>query len=701
MSQAGQVGRVGRAGRAIAHFVTLTIAFCVLCDPAGLPGLADPPGLLRAQTKRPMTLVDIAQLSRLFGPQLSPDGKTLAYFTSTTDWKVNRLVMHLWRQPVGGAPQQLTFTEGGDIPIVRWSPEGKTLLFARDGQFLLMPADGGEARPLTKHATGVSAPAWSPDGAFVYFVAGDPRTAEERDRDRVRDDVYAYDENFKQRHLWRIAVASGAETQLTSGDFSVLEYRLSSDGTRIAMARAPSPREGDAARSEVWVMDASGANARAVTHNAISEGNVELSPDNSQLLFIADVNEKLEPYYQNALFVMPAGGGAPRAILPDFRYAIDAAAWAPDGRSIIASVNMGVHGELFEIDAKSGHTRQLTDGRHFIPPTWSLVPTAGALVFQVDEPTRFGDVWTLPLEAANAAPTRVTGLFDALERDAALPRQEKVEWKGADGVTIEGILFYPIGYAAGARYPLVVQMHGGPMESDKFGAGPGLLLNYVPALTAKGYAVLRPNYRGSPGYGNAFYRDVVNGYFHHMTTDVLAGIDHLVQTGVADPNRLIAMGFSAGGTLAIKLVTMTDRFKAASAGAGVADWASLWGQTDNTTFRVTWFNGTPWQRDASIDQFWSSSPVKDVWKVKTPTLLFAGENDVRVPMAQAIEMYRALKSQDVPTRLYAAPREGHQWGDVRHQLFKANAELEWFEKYAMGRAYVWEKAPDPAAKPGG
>jgi len=647
-----------------------------------------------------MTLIDIAQLSRLFGAQLSPDGKTLAYFASTTDWKVNRLVVHLWRQPVGGAPQQLTFTEGGDIPVVRWSPDGKTLLFARDGQFMLMPADGGEARPLTRHATGVGSPTWSPDGASVYFVASDPRTSEERDRDRVRDDVYAFDENFKQRHLWKIAVSSGAETQLTSGNFSVLEYRLSADGTEIAMARAPSPRDADAGQSEAWLMDASGGHARALTSNAISEGNVELSPDNSQVLFIADTNERFEPYYQSALFVVPAGGGAPRAVVPDFRYAVDAATWAPDGRSIIASANMGVHGELFEIDPRSGHTRQLTDGRHFIPPTWSLAARTGTLVFQVDEPTRFGDVWTLPLKT-KAPPARVTGLFDALERDVALPRQEKVEWKGADGVPIEGILFYPIGYETGKRYPLVVQMHGGPMESDKFGAGPGLLLNYVPALAAKGYAVLRPNYRGSPGYGNAFYRDVVNGYFHNMTTDVLAGIDRLVQDGVADPDRLIAMGFSAGGTLAARLVTITDRFKAASAGAGVADWASLWGQTDSTVFRVTWFNGSPWQAGASIDQFWASSPVKDVSKVKTPTLLFAGEGDVRVPMAQAIEMYRALKSQNVPTRLYVAPREGHQWTDPRHQLFKANAELEWFEKYAMGRAYTWEKAPDPtSAGPG-
>ena len=231
------------------------------------------------------------------------------------------------------------------------------------------------------------------------------------------------------------------------------------------------------------------------------------------------------------------------------------------------------------------------------------------------------------------------------------------------------------------------------MESDKFGAGPGLLLNYFPVLAAKGYAVLRPNYRGSLGYGPAFYRDVVNGFFHNMMSDVLAGVDHLIQAGIADPDRLVVMGWSNGGTLVNKLVTMTNRFKAGSAGAGIANWTSLYGQTDNTSFRRTWFGGTPWQKNAQTDLFWNNSPIKDVSNVKTPTLLFAGEGDERVPMAQSLEMYRALKSLNVPTHLYVAPREGHQWGGLRHLFVKASTELEWFDRYALGRTYVREKVP--------
>ena len=654
---------------------------------------------LQSQTRRPMTLLDLAELPRVIGPQLSPDGRTVAYFLSGADWKAGRPVLHLWRQDVaGGAPAQLTFTEGGDIPVARWSPDGKTLLFLREGQISLLPADGGESRVLTHHATNVSVgipPSWVPDGSAVYFAASDAPSAAERELTRLRDDTYALDETFKQRHLWKIVVSTGAETQVTSGDASVLEYKLSSDGKRIAVERAPTPLAADAFKAEVWVMDANGENARVLTSNTTQEYGPELSPDNSQVLFLADTNDRFDLYYPTSLFVVPAAGGQPRQVLHEFRPTLDQATWAPDGRSIIATANMGVHSELFQIDPGARRARQLTDGRHFIPPGWSIVPGARKIVFQFDEPTRFGDVWTMPLGDGTETPTRVTGRFDSLERDIALPRQEKVEWKGADGTPIEGVLFYPLDYQPGRRYPLVVQLHGGPMESDKFGAGLALIQNYFPVLAAKGYAVLRPNYRGSTGYGNAFYRDVVNGYFHNMTSDILTGVDHLIQAGVADPDRLILMGWSAGGTLVNRLITMTDRFKAGSVGAGVANWTSMYAQTDDTTFRRTWFGGTPWQKNAPTDLFWNNSPLKDVANVKTPTLLFAGEVDARVPLAQSIEMYRALKSNNVPTRLYVAPREGHQWGELRHLIFKANTELEWFEKHAMGRTYVWEKAPPP------
>jgi dipeptidyl aminopeptidase/acylaminoacyl peptidase len=640
-----------------------------------------------------MSFVDLAQLQRIAGPDLSPDGRTVVYGLSVTDWKAGRLTYHLWRQDVsGGAPTQLTFGDG-DVPLIRWSPDGKTILFMRDGQFWLIAADGGEPRALTKHATTPSLPTWSPDGTTVYFVAADASTAEERDRTRLRDDVFMFDETFKQRQLWKIVVSTGAETMLTSGDSTIKGYSLSADGKRLAVQRAPNPADMDAYRGEIWIMDATGDNGRMLTHNNVEEKLLKLSPDGSQVLFTADANDRLEPYYPTALFIVPAAGGEPRVAVPDFKFSVDDAVWTADGKAIIANANMGVHTEFFWIDVAARRAHQLTDGAHFIPPGWSAVHGAGKLVFQLDEPTRFGDVWMLPMSATQTTPTRVTRQFDSLERDFAIPRQEKAEWKGADGAAIEGVLFYPADYREGQRYPLIVQLHGGPMESDKFGIGAGSTLFFVPVLTGKGYFVLRPNYRGSAGYGPAFVRDVVDGYFHQMAPDVLRGVDALIARGLVDPDRLVLTGWSAGGTLVDKLVTITDRFKVASSGAGISNWISLYGQTDSTSFRRTWFGGTPWRKDAPFDLFWNNSPIRDVSKVKTPTLFFAGEADTRVPKEQSVEMYRALKSLNVPTQLLIGPSEGHVWGALPHLLRKANIELEWFEKYVHGRAYTWEKAP--------
>jgi dipeptidyl aminopeptidase/acylaminoacyl peptidase len=655
-----------------------------------------PMGAQQAPPRRPMSIVDLAELPRLLDPQLSPDGRFVLYTLTRTDWRANRSVAHIWRQAVGGgAPIQMTNGDAGET-TARWSPDGKSILFLTrrndntDTQIYLLPPNGGEAQPLTRHATPVSQPAWSPDGSTIYFLAADARTAEERDRDRLRDDVFAFEANFTQRHLWKVAVAGGAERQLTEGDFSITGFRLSQDGRRITAHRSPTPLAGDSYRSEVWLMDADGASARALTNNAIEEIEAELSPDNTQVMFLAEGNAQLEPYYVSTLFIEPTAGGTPQLLLQDFPYAIEHAAWTPDG-AILAVVNMGLHSEIFRIDVAGRRPRALTDGQHSVQ-LWSIAPAARQMVFQLDEPSRIGDAWTLPLDGGTA--TRVTAIYDSLARDFSLPRQEKVTWSGADGVTIEGLLFYPLGYEPGRRYPLVVQLHGGPVESDKFGYGPGVIVNYVTVLAAKGYAVLRPNYRGSSGYGNAFLRDVVGHYFRNMHLDVMAGVDALVQRGVADPDRLAVMGWSAGGHLTNKLVTFTNRFKAASSTAGGANWTSLFAQTDTRVNRTLWFGGTPWQIDAPIAAFWDNSPLKDAARVKTPTMFFVGQEDPRVPMPQAVEMYRALQANGVVSKLYVAPREGHQWGELRHQVFKANAELEWFEKYVMGRTYTWERPSD-------
>ena len=376
-------------------------------------------------------------------------------------------------------------------------------------------------------------------------------------------------------------------------------------------------------------------------------------------------------------------------LLPDLLYDVVDASWSVTGQSIFFVANMGVHSELFRVDLADGKPVQLTDGRHAI--RWTLALPANQHVLTIDEPTNPGDVWMFPAAGDDVAPTQITHVFDYLAREFELPRQEKLQWKGADGVTIEGLLYYPLAYEAGKRYPLVSQNHGGSASSDKFGFG--RWIDYVQVLTAKGYAVLKTNFRGSGGYGAAFQRDRMRHFFNNSHLDILAGVDLVIDMGIADPDRLIKMGWSGGGYQTNWMITFTDRFKAASSGAGAVNWISMYGQSDLRHFRTAWFGGTPWEQDAPFSNYWEHSPLSKISQVKTPTLILVGEHDVRVPAPQSVELYRALKSNGVPTRLYVAPREGHGWRELRHQLFKMNAELDWFEKHAMGRDYTWEKAP--------
>ena len=658
---------------------TVVVAICLL--------LSSP---LDAQEKAGRTFVDAIEQPVLGDPQLSPDGKKLLFTIDKADWKANRRIGHIYRINADGTGQvQLTFGERGESSP-RWSPDGKWIAFTtrRDAdahnQIYLLGVEGGEARRLTSHPTAPGTLTWAPDSKSIYFVAADAKSAEERERDRLFDDVYAFEENnFKQRHIWT-ADLDGKTTRVTQGDWNVNGYELSADGKRIVMHRSTSPLLEFLDRIEVWVMDASGSNATQLTNNRVPEGNASLSPDGSTVLFTSGATEQGEIYYNDKLFLVPAAGGPAKILLPNVDYGVENASWSKDGKTIYFTANMGTHNEIMRVNVATREAAQLTRGDHSLG-AWSFAEDHALHVFTRNAPDRPSEIYTM---AAGAPPKRVTAVFDQELAKFKTARQEKITWKGQDGVTIEGLLTYPLDYKPGTRYPLIVQTHGGPAASDRFGFSTD---NQVYA--AKGYAVLRPNYRGSTGYGDTFMRDMVNGYFKQSHLDVMTGTDAVIAMGVADPAKLVKMGWSAGGHMTNKIITFTDRFKVASSGAGAANWVSMYAQSDHREFRTPWFGGTPWQANAPIDLFWNHSPLKDVSKVKTPTIFLVGEQDPRVPMPQSVEMFRALKSNGVPTHLYIAPREGHGWTELRHRLFKLQIEMEWFEKHIHNRAYTWEKVP--------
>ncbi|MBT7583493.1 MAG: S9 family peptidase, partial [Kordiimonadaceae bacterium] len=371
----------------------------------------------------------------------------------------------------------------------------------------------------------------------------------------------------------------------------------------------------------------------------------------------------------------------------NFDYDIQQAHWSDDGNSIYFKANLGVHNELFELDLDSGEISQLTNGEHTVG-SWQYSPRSDQHIMSVRTAHNNGDFWYM----AASDPVKITNIYDHLSDDFDLPDQGVVRWKGEDGVDVEGMIIYPNDYKEGTRYPLVVQTHGGPRAADQWGIYSST--SYATVLAAKGYVILRPNYRGSVGYGDAFVRDMVGSYFNQSHLDVMTGIDHLINEGIVDGDKLVKMGYSAGGHMTNKLITFTNRFKAASSAAGTVNWISMYSQSDTRIYRTPWFGGTPWQEDAPIDTYWDHSPLKDISNVTTPTMVIVGGADVRVPKQQSIELYRALKSNGVDTTLYIVPREQHGWRELRHRLSKMNVEMTWFEKYVHGRDFEWEVVPE-------
>lgn len=641
-----------------------------------------------------MTPADMLSIPSISDPSLSSDGKYLIYLQSEMNWKENKRYRHIWRKHIpSNQTRQLTFGKASSSSPL-FSPDGKFISFVsrRSGdkasQIYLMHSDGGEAFRLADLPSSPRSVRWSDDNQFIYYVSSTKYAKAKQKKLDKKQIIESFENTERQNVLWKIDVKSGAIQSLTDKQTSVRSYHFSKDGESLVYSKSSGRLIDDRHNGEIWLAEANGNKPQRLTNNEYYESGTGFSPNKRWLAYTAHVNSTGENYYDTNLFLFNYQKQKHTNLTADFTGRVEVFEWSDDGKEIFFLANIGVSTHLHSANLKTGKIKQITNGDWTIRQ-WRYLQEVDEHLLVTQSATLPSEVWHL--KNVNKSPSQLTFIHQDIKTNFALPEQRRINWKSHDGIELEGLMHFPVGYKRGNTFPLVVQTHGGPRSSDQFGIWS--TTSYIPVLAGMGYGVLRVNHRGGAGYGDEFLRDMVGGYFKNAHLDVLSGVDYVIEQGWADADKLIKMGWSAGGHMTNKMITFTDRFKAASSGAGAVEWMSHYGETDTSYNRTAWFGGKPWQKDAPIQAYVDNSPLSQLWKVTTPTIIFVGEKDVRVPSTQSKILFRGLRDLNVETELYIAPGEPHGFSKPTHRLFKINKELEWFEHHVRNRKYKHQQPP--------
>ncbi|NKB88612.1 MAG: prolyl oligopeptidase family serine peptidase [Acidobacteria bacterium] len=629
---------------------------------------------------------DVIGLEGIGAPRISPDGSLVAYSVNSTEWDANRFDSEIWITGPGVEPYQLTRTESGSSGSHAWHPDGAYLAFAanRSGsrQIYTIRPMGGEAIQLTDIAGGLGGFAFSPDGAWIAYSATDEQSDESKARAELYGGYAVEDAEFRMTHLWVIgADGKGEPRRLTEGDFTVGSFRWSPDGARIVFDHRPTPQVNSFPQADIsWVDVASGDRTALVT-DAGPDSGPSWSPDGSTVLY--STNAGANPYYGNNEYALvPADGGESRVITASFDENPGLVEWREEGIWFTASQR--TRRALFLLDPASGAVTEKLASPEMI---WGVDFSDDGRVVVVEAASRDTLDELFVGSPADFDLEQLTNTTAQVE-DWDLGSREVIQWTSEDGAEVEGVLYKPDNFDSSARHPLMVVIHGGPTGTSR----PSLVSGYVYPVTQwlqKGAMVLMPNYRGSAGYGADFRALNVRNLGVGDAWDVMSGVQHLVDEGIADPDRLGSMGWSQGGYISAFLTTNTDMFEAISVGAGISNWMTYYVNTDIHGFTQQYLESTPWS-DPEI--YAVTSPMTNINDAVTPTLIQHGEFDARVPTPNAYELYQGLQDVGAETELVIYKGFGHGITKPKERLVAMWHNWMWFGRHVWGEE--WELPVD-------
>ncbi|MCB0429682.1 MAG: S9 family peptidase [Flavobacteriales bacterium] len=632
-----------------------------------------------AQTKE-WTPELIADLKSAGNAWISPDGKTIAYtlvVPRKAGAKPGNSYAELWTIPADGGKSTQLIAAPQSVTSPTWSADNQYLYFVakRDNhdkkQVYRIKATGGPVDMITRSALGVGAFALSSDNAFIIYTATDGLTEEQKKNKETGKDWKVAGQNYSYSRLYMRKLQDSTATLLTKEDLHVGRFSITPDGKTIVFQACSKPETDQVyLYQKIYTLQLPDGKPKVIYGAEGKLAGMAVSPDSRKLAFLGAV-DITDPLAQS-LFVVSLDGGEARNLSKDYKASVTFSHWLDENRILTVAAE-GCQTTINEVHAANGKTRKIYSGPVILH---SFTRTGNILAFAGDTPAHPDEVFTASLGKPD--PKRLTISNPGLT-DVRMAKQEVVQWKGADGWNIEGILTYPVGYTEGQKYPLVLQIHGGPegVSDNGWRTRP---VYPVQLLAANGYFVLEPNYRGSQGRGVAFSKGDHKDLGGKEFEDVLKGIDFLASKNKIDSTRVGSGGFSYGGYFSAWAATRySKRFKAVTVGAGIFNWLSFQGTTDiilENTY-VHW--NLMWPDD--INLVMDRSPVSYINNAQTPALIVHGTDDDRVPPGQGIEMYNAFRLKNIPVELVMYERQPHGIKEREAQIDFMKRTVAWFNRY--------------------
>ena len=622
---------------------------------------------------RRFSLDDLPRLVRLQEPQLSPDGRHVALLVGRANLVENRYDTELVLVDASSGAQRTLVSERPGLESPRFSSTGDRLAFLAEApaggssQVFVLPLDGGEARPVSRSATAVLAYAWSPDGQRIAFIAEDevPRSegaARFADAFEVGHGSYLERRAPAPSHLHLVSAAGDEARRVTQGKESLATglgpstLSWSPDGRSIATSRFASPFSGDADQSRIELIDLASGATRGLTGQLRNESSPLFSPDGARIAWL--YNRAGDPASVAEALVAPVAGGEGRSLSRDLDRNLLWLLWRPDGRGLLVGANDGTRVSLWE-QSLDGRARRLDLGPVVEVADFSQSAT-GSVAFVGSEDGRPNELYVL--DSLTAVPRRLTD-FHAEIAALSLGRTEPLTWKSEDGFVSDGALTFPPDFDAARRYPLVLYIHGGPTAASSTAFS-----ELAQLMTARGWLVLQPNYRGSDNLGDAHLRGIVAGAGEGPGKDVLAGVEAVKARGIVDVERLAVSGWSYGGFMTGWMIgRYPGLWRAAVAGAAALDLFDMYALSDLNVMPRHAITGSPWTEGREA-HYRAQSPLTYAAQVRTPTLSLSTVGDSRVTITQSYKLFRALEDNGVKVRFFAYPTSGH-WppGPVRRR----------------------------------